>query len=233
MAEEEDQEFEHESYGLIGIHHIQFGGIKYGQSLFGSSIRHSEIIRISISHAKMVRGLSYDRFNNGRHIIEVDMSYSQFCEFITTHNQGTGIPCTIRRLNGEAKEDPPFQNKRDQHTDEFKAKTDKIAKNLDDLYTTVQGLLNKPSVTKAERVALLEQVRYARQCISSDLPFAVKQFDEQMDLSVKEAKGEIERFTLRRVLLAGQQALSVAPPEPSPILELEFGANDENLVSGY
>lgn len=233
MAREEDQEFEHESYGLIGIHHIQFGGVNRGQPLFGSSIRHSEIIRVSISHAKMIRGLSYDRFHDGRHIIEVDMSYSQFCEFVTTHNQGTGIPCTIRRLNGEAKEDPPFQNKREQHSQEFKASTDKIARKLDELYATVEGLLDKPSVTKQERRDLLERVRYARQCIASDLPFAVKQFDEQMDLSVKEAKGEIEGFALRRVLLAGQQALSSEQPEQRPVLELEFEANDEPTFPGH
>ena len=216
MAREEDQEFQHESYGLIGIHHIN----SRGAILFGSSIKHSEVIRIEIAHGKMYRGLSYDRYHAGNRIVEVDLSYSQFAEFITTHNRGTGIPCTLRQVHGARMEDPPFQNKREQHAQEFKTRTDKIASKLDELYAFAQTLQEKPSVTKKEREELVDRIRYARQCISSDLPFALKQFDEQMDHSVKEAKGEIEGFALRRLLMAGQIALEGEMMKPLlPVLD--------------
>jgi len=212
------EELHHPSYGLIKVGHIH----GRNQVLFGSSIKHSEVIRITVTRAHLNRHLHADSYYQEGEIVEIDLSYSQFVEFITTHDRGTGVPCTIRWVQGEGTvEQPPFDNKREQHTQEFSDKMVDIGRKLDDLRDTVEALLQQPTVSKKERQELLHKVNMARQRITCDLPFAVKQFHEQMDLSVREAKGEIEGFALRRLLVAGHEALQHEALSQPPQLALE------------
>lgn len=218
---------EHESYGLISLSRIS----GRGEPLFGSSIRHSEVLRLRISRGVMNRDLSRDWYHERDDIVEVDMSNSQFAEFVTTHNRGCGIPCTIRYVNGERVEDPPFDDKREQFRQEFKEHAATVARRLDELHAFAESLREKPTVTKTERAELVERIRMARQEVASNMPFMATQFDVQMDKSIKEAKGEIEAFALRRVVTAGIAAIekeereaaqnglpAIEPPRPS-ILE--------------
>jgi hypothetical protein len=185
-------------------------------------------LRLRITRASMTRDLSRDWYSAGDEIVEVDMSNSQFAEFVTTHNRGCGIPCTLRYVNREAMADPPFDDKREQFRHEFREHARKVASKLDDLHAFAESLLTKPTVTKADRATLAEKVRMARQEVGSNMPFMTDQFDRQMDKSIKEAKGEIEAFALRRIITAGMDAIewedadasrngraAIEPPRPA------------------
>jgi hypothetical protein len=199
--------FEHESYGLI-----RFGRISSnrGVPLFGSSIRHGEVIRLSVKRAEMIRDLHYDRHHGTDELIEVDMSLSQFVEAITSMNT-SGVPCTLHAVNGQLMAECPYQSKREQFQTEFEADCKRFGEQIDHIEDTLNIVLTtKPN--KGHIQNLLNQVRMLRQGIESNLPFIVTQFNEQMDNTVKEAKGEVEAFVQHKILSAGLEALQNSVP---------------------
>lgn len=92
---------QHPSYGMIRFARSSIGGS--GTALFGSSIMHNNVIRLSISKGMMEREGNEDWFLAGTDIndmiVEVEMSYTQFAEAITSLNIGEGIPVTITKVN--------------------------------------------------------------------------------------------------------------------------------------
>lgn len=197
----------HPSYGMIGISRVTGSD----NSLFGSSIKHGTVIRIRIRPAHYKRDLCNDRhYSKEKSIVEVDLSPTQFAEFITSMNMGEGVPCTIRQLNGQSGPAPKFQSKREQFVDEFKEHTDRVEDKLDDLLGFAQTLKDKASVSKADRQQLLNMINQVRQDIRADLPFVADQFNEQMEKTVHEAKGEFEAFIAQRVQEVGLDNLPTA-----------------------
>ena len=73
---------QHPSYGMIRFARSSIGGS--GTALFGSSIMHNNVIRLSISKGMMEREGNEDWFLAGTDIndmiVEVEMSYTQFAE---------------------------------------------------------------------------------------------------------------------------------------------------------
>jgi hypothetical protein len=123
----------------------------------------------------------------------------------------SGVPCTISRVAGQAMADCPYQSKREQFQTEFEEDCKKFATQLDHLEDTLNIVLaSKPNKSHIQN--LLGQVRMLRQGIESNLPFIVTQFNEQMDNTVKEAKGEVEAFVQHKILSAGLEALQNSIP---------------------
>lgn len=108
----------HPSFANLYIGRSQCSG---KQALFGSSIKHHDIINLRISPAFMDRDLNYDRYYaENLPYIEIAMSQSQFAQAITSLNMGAGVPVTLTRLNGEYIEPCPFVDKREQFSNEFR-----------------------------------------------------------------------------------------------------------------
>lgn len=82
----------HPAFGLIGFSRVSGGE----NTLFGSSIKHNDRIIMRLKHAKQDRHLHDDWYHGRGLITEVEMSYSQFAECISSLNVGEGVPCTIR-----------------------------------------------------------------------------------------------------------------------------------------
>lgn len=186
----------HESYAMIGASRVSSGDIP----LFGSSITHTSHIRIRIKPGGVYRSYNNDNFDTSgkKSIIEVNMSLTQFAEFISSMNMGDGVPCTIAYRDGERIPSPPFHNKRDQFVNEFKEDTKGVAKKLDELLDFAKSLEKKASVNKGDRVELTRMIEHVRRVISSDMPFVAQQFNEQMEKTIHEAKGEIEGYIAKR-----------------------------------
>ena len=95
--EHEEREESHPAYAMIGA--SRWTG---GKSVFhGSDFRHSSGISVTICRAVQVRSLSRDWHHAREELIRVDMSESQWAAFISTLNVGDGVPCTLRRIQGE------------------------------------------------------------------------------------------------------------------------------------
>lgn len=187
----------HPSYGTIMFNRA-YGG---KTPLFGSSIEHSNVIIMELRHAEIERGLNRDWVYGKAPIAEIEMSYSQFAEAITSFGQGTGIPVTIRYTEKDGKIPPyDFVSKREQFTGEFKEQTDKAMEKSKELINEVAELFSsKKTLTKADKENILKKLNMLNYDIGSNIGFIADQFNEQMDKTVMEAKGEIESFCQNKI----------------------------------
>lgn len=186
------ERFEHPAYGTL-----QFSRRHGGSNvLFGSSIKHSDMIALTLRHATLERGLNNDWIYGDRVIAEAEMSYAQFAEAITSMNMGSGVPVTLRFTEKEG--DIPscdFVNKRDQFSEEFKTKLSETMETTKVLLKEVNNLFStKKTLNKSDKEEILSKLNKIYGNISSNAGYVCDMFDEQMDKTIMEAKGEIEAF---------------------------------------
>ena len=65
-----------------------------------------------------------------------------------------------------------------------------------------------------------------RQDIEANMPFVVDQFNEQMDNTIKEAKGEVEAFVQNKMNSLAVQALKEGKDNDIPKLDSPIGEID-------
>lgn len=178
---------ENPAFGMISISRGTSSG---KMPLFGSSLKQRTFIQITISKALLHRDLNYDSYFPKETLINLYLSPSQFADAITSFNTG-GVPCTFEWYNGDHIPEPPFENRRIQFDDEFtKHMEDTISEN-NKFIVKIQEILAKPNIGKKDREEIEKQLDMLMAQISSSLPFIKKQFTEQMDQTVTEAKIEL------------------------------------------
>ena len=102
----------------------------------------------------------------------------------------------------------PYIDKRQEFEDEFSEKMKKIANQLEKLTQKATEILSsKKSPNKSEKEIILKEIDGLKTEIRSNVPFVYKQFNEQMDKTVAEAKGEFEGFVLNKVISLGLEGL--------------------------
>src|SRR6185312_8767541 len=113
---------EHESYGVVGFNRVTGNP----GSLFGSSINHSNFIRLRISRAAREWHLSTYWYRDREQLIELDLSAAQFADLITSMNVGVGVPCTLRYVGTDRMAECPSHDQRAKHNDDFTRNAHKI-----------------------------------------------------------------------------------------------------------
>jgi len=203
---DDGQIIKHESFATLGISRVSSNK---DTALFGSSIKHKNMINMRITPAKLERHLNKDWiYTDGLPYIEIEMSSTQFAEAITSFNMGEGIPVTLTMLNGKEIEACPFLDKRQMFEQEFKNDMKDLEIRLSKLIKQAEELLKdkKPS-TKKQKEQILDGIQMLRQEVRSNIPFIQSSFNEQMDKTVLEAKGEIEGFINKKIVDAGLEHL--------------------------
>lgn len=187
----------HPSYATLAFSRTSGGSV----ALFGSSIQHRDTIRMYVRDASINRHLNNDWISGENTVLEVEMSYSQFAEAITSMNQGTGVPVTLRYMQGMGRiEECPFIDKRKQFEEEFSGKLNSINTDVDKLIMDVAGLFeDKKAINKGDRKDILNKLMKIKQNIGVNSEFVYNQFNEQMDKTVRESKGEIEAFFQNKI----------------------------------
>lgn len=201
----------HPSYGMIQISRSSIGGD--GTALFGSSIMPGNVIRLSISNGFMEREDSTDRFfaKNSRKncIVEVEMSYTQFAEAITSLNIGDGVPVTITNIGGEFVPKCPYEDRQKVMRKEVEEATRDIARKLKHNAAEVKKLLDeKRMLSKGDREWIVSVLESAGRSLNNDVPFLNELFVKQMDKTVTEAKGEFESYLQNKMNSLAMEALS-------------------------
>lgn len=210
--EQMGDKYVHPSFGTIGW--TQWQG--QGRALFGSSIMHHSAITITISHAELHRQLSRDWIFSRDPIVEIDISPAQFAEFITGGN-GHSTPITLRRIGFQPLiPDPPFQHKIAEFNDEFEQRMSDLAKEFD----AVISLANETHAQKR----LVKDIELLKQMFKGNIPFITRQFSEQLDKTVTEAKAEVEAFTEQALKSKGLESLI----GEAPTLKLTDGKDTGN-----
>lgn len=197
--------YKHPSFGMLSFNRTH-GGYS---NLFGSSIQHNDTIHMVLREGQVTRGVNDDWYVGGNEIIEVEMSQSQFAEVITSMNTGTGTPCTIKYIQGKGRiAEADFINKRQQITNEFKESMDEHMTDAQAFYNEVKELFDtKKSIGKGDREIILKKLSSIVQGMESESKFIFNQFQEQIDKTITEAKGEIEAFAQNKLNTIAQQAL--------------------------
>lgn len=189
MSNEKEQ---HPSYGILQISRATSSK---PVNVFGSSIKHTNTIRMQLSKAYVERDLSNDFYMTDDHIVEIEMSESQFAEMICSMNMGSGTPVTIKWLRGEGKiEDCPYSDKRKLFESEFEDSIKKQNELVNQLMLQIEELLKKPKVGKTDLKEAMSLLQRLYGCMNEGKSFIYKQFNEQMDKTTLEAKGEVEAF---------------------------------------
>lgn len=196
----------HESYGLIGCSRITSSK---GQSLFGSSIKHSNTIMLRIKTASVDRHLNRDWYHGEESLIEVELSQTQFAEMITSLNMGDGVPCTLRYTGKNIRiEDPPEVKQRELFEEEFRNNVESIEELYRSSFKETSELLNKKGTLKVDEKKKIKNFLFSLTRIINDkIPFIQKQFNKAMDKTVLEAKGEVEAFVMNKVTSLGIEGL--------------------------
>lgn len=191
MANLFENKDKHESYGMLQFSRVS-GGAK---ALFGSSIQHKDTITMTLREGEVSRHLNNDYYFGSKEIVQVEMSYSQFAEAITAMNIGTGVPVTINYIQGKGRmETCPFVDKKQQYEEEFAEHLEDIKKEASDTISEVKEIFEKKSIGKGDKEEILKKLQRLEMQIGCNTEFIYKQFNEQMDKTVTEAKGEIEAF---------------------------------------
>jgi len=202
---------EHESYGALEITRSHSAP----SSLFCSSILHEHVIRLKISKASLSRERHKDYMFAGHArkdcYVDVEMSYSQFAEAITSLNQGGGTPVTVRFANGKEMEPCPYERKDEQFRAEFESDLEELATLSKGAYKRVEALFSsKKPLTKAEKEEVLSILGHISMEINSNIPHVRDSFVKQMDKVVTEAKGNIEGFFQNRMESLANTAIADA-----------------------
>jgi len=197
---------QHESYAMLNISRVQNGS---GKNLFGSSIIHNNTITLKIKPAEVKRDLHRDWYHSVKTpYIEVEMSYSQFAEAITSLNCYEGVPVTLKYLNGKQIEQCPEVNKRQEFDQEIQDEMEFLNEKLLSLTNRATEILSSSTpIRKSEKEEILNSIKMLHQEIEKNIPFIQTQFNEQMDKTVLEAKGEVEGFITNKIVSAGLQGL--------------------------
>lgn len=194
----------HESFGMLRISRVSGGR----SNLFGSSIQHREKITLEIGRGEKHRHLNNNWYSMKDSIVEVEMSPTQFAEAITSLNCGSGIPVTILSVERKMMDECPEVNQRQVFEDEFNDQVKDISGHMIKTEKEINDIVTKPKVGKSDLKRIQELVARLHMEIRSNIPYIQTQFNEAMDKTVLEAKGEVEATILHAVTAAGLDAIA-------------------------
>lgn len=140
------------------------------------------------------------------------MTQNQWAEFVSSIGMGDGVPCTIRWNGGEV-EPCPSTSMQEQFEREFRNDVLTSTDAMDKAIAAATDLLQKKSLTKADREELLSLLRTAKNSITDGIPFIQKQFNEQMERTSTEVKGELEAWQANRMQEIALRALAAGAME--------------------
>lgn len=214
-----EEEQTHPSFGMIELSRTNSSK---GLNLFGSSISHHNTMRIRIYKGVVRRHLSRDWYGTKsiKPIIEIELSNSQFADFITSAGVGGGTPVTIRYRDGHEVEDCQHENKRQLFEKEFSAQMNDMCGDIEEDLKRAREILGKKSLLADDKRELLHMFESTKTFLKSNAPFVKQYFNESMDKTVSEAKGEVEAFWMAKILHVGDEEVrrqmengGLLPPE--------------------
>lgn len=204
----------HESYGIVSISR---GSSSQAQPLFGSPIKHTNIITIEVRRANKETRFGTDYvYEDGRlPLISIDLSPAQFADLITTPNT-SGTACTLRYVEGRNMERTP-----EPESIQIKAET-----NMADVHTDIiarlralEQKISDSNIGKRLKEELCGDADVIKRHLESNVPFAVDCFNREVGKVMTAAKAEIEAAVQHKITVLGNQALVQQINEGRTVIE--------------
>jgi hypothetical protein len=186
-----------------------------GASLFGSSVKNSNIISLTIHRTELNRHLSQDWYHaNSKPIIEVLLSPLQFAELLTTMNVGFGVPGTLVRHEDEHFDLPEYPSRAEQFRNEAADDLKTVIDNMNKAGKVLEDMLEDPKpMGKQARKELKNLVESYCRMIEDHLPYVLNQFSKQMAKTVTEAKADVDAFVQDTIVKTGIAELKKQAPQ--------------------
>jgi hypothetical protein len=205
----------HPSWAMIGASRVSHGGA--GASLFDSDILHQHTVTVRVRTASRRRDLNRDWLHPEQEFVEVEMSEAQWASFVSSMNSGSGVPCTIRRREGdylvpEAPHAPRLQESMNEVRDAAERAAEKVSEAF--------------AVYKAHKtVGNLSSLEAAIANMPSNITFAASSLSEHAENVVQRARADIEAMVVTKAHQLGLEpaALGVMAPQ------LSAGSSTETL----
>lgn len=206
----DDQErFDHDAFGTISLT-TQTGGAGV---LFGSDINHNQCVSIKICRADLSRNLSNDWIHpSSMPIVEINMSHSQFAEFITGNGRASGTPCTLAYApaRGTPTEVMPGIEKLETKAETFRKEirnsaTEQMAKVMASV-VEMEKMLEEGTISKKTLKALVFNMRCHVDNTPGNMAFVVEQAEEALEKAVTHARIEVEALIEHNVNRLGREA---------------------------
>lgn len=191
--DEKGNEIMHPSYGVVTL---TKSTVSPPQALYGSSIKHGNMIRMDIDHSELHIGNTHEWYHKNGTICSIEMSMTQFAEMISSVGNADGVPCTVIFTEEEGNiRYPNFVDKTKRFREDFNDETESIKNILNAAYKQIKDVFDsKKQPTKAEKEKVLNALKTAYMKTRENLPYASECFAKHTDSIIKEAKGEIEAF---------------------------------------
>ena len=201
--------YDHESYVLVSFSRTSGTTGR----LFGSSLaEHYTSVRLQVHRAYRLHSLSHDKYypSSNKRLLEIELSPAQFAELLTSMNVGSGVPATLRILDGKAVEIPPDEPLEiEKVRTGFNSGLQKLVSTLKTTRAKVATIIEKKTpLSKENRGSLLEFFDYALREVSANVPFILEQFQEAADKVVTHAKAEIDAAMLHTIIVAGFKSVT-------------------------
>jgi hypothetical protein len=134
------------------------------------------------------------------------MSEAQFAEMITSWNMAEGTPVTIDNIEGN--QIPMIDQEEmcvDRVRDDFIRNSETNVQNIRKAKREVSEILEKKSLTKADRDRIREAIRKVEAWTIDSAPYFSQLFEEAAERTVSAAKVEINTFVNNAAMIVGME----------------------------
>lgn len=176
----------HPAFGMIQFSRSSGGG---DQKFFGSEVSNcGTTFTVRITRGKQIWNLHDSRFfGDSTPLVEADLTAAQFVQLLTTMNQGSGVPCTLRRAHlnsGHPDIVPGIIDEQTTHQlmrEDLKAGAAKILDQMTNLLSNLTATLADSSVPKKKKEDLVRQTEHVQMQLRENMPFLVDQYQQALD----------------------------------------------------
>jgi len=192
------------SYGVVGL--TRWSSSK-NENFFGTDVKSSTGVKLSISQANIRREGSQDYIFDEQLLIEVELSPIQFADMVTNMNVGCGVPCTIKAFKTDEKIEHYKYEVTEPKVDLFKKEYNEKISSSKRLIKNAQDIIKTSKLSKKEQESIGNLLFSIGNEIDSNSHFIRKQFEEFIDLSTMEAKKNVDYHIENTMISLGKEKL--------------------------
>lgn len=199
----------HPTFGMIGASRVTCG--PGGLYAFGSRIKHSAFIDITIRRASLERDLNHDWFYGEDELIEVRLTEAQWATFVSSLNVGFGVPCTLCHVMCERQgEVPKPEDSIAQAKMEAREEGRSVMSRLKALCNRLDDAVVNPKKTELREI--LRDLKIAVDNFPGNHAYLYRSFEEHVENVVTDAKASVEAHYMA-VATRAQMVEGYAPPK--------------------
>lgn len=213
----EETREDHQSYGMVGISHVN----STGTVLVGSEFRHHNFVKLTVSRASKFRSLSREWWFGREKLLEIHLSEAQLVELIGRPNMGDGVVCTIDWVKGQGQMPPPPApvTEAKKYRDDMKADAKRCVEELQAAHAELVAAIESGKIGKTSLREIAKKIEYAGYAVSSGIPFVQQSFDEAMEKTVHHAAMEIEATVANLAMRLGIERMKEISENGPKLLE--------------